>query len=87
MFIRRCSTANNEEQSSYSNSEPSPLRAGSQLRLAIRKLTVVADTIDGPVSLFRMGSAENWVGHHVLRSPGHIAPRSARTIHCLFPTG
>lgn len=39
---------------------------GSQLRLDIRNLTVVADTLDGPVSLFRMGSAENWVGYHVL---------------------
>ena len=43
---------------------------GSQLRLDIRNLTVVADTIDGPVSLFRMGSAENWVGYHVL---AHLA--------------
>ncbi|MGH7247147.1 MAG: DUF3732 domain-containing protein, partial [Pseudomonadota bacterium] len=37
---------------------------GSQLRLDIRNLTVVADTLDGPVSLFRMGSGENWVGYH-----------------------
>lgn len=43
---------------------------GSQLRLDIRNLTVMADTIDGPVSLFRMGSAENWVGYHVL---AHLA--------------
>lgn len=43
---------------------------GSQLRLDIRNLTVVADTIDGPVSLFRMGSAENWIGYHVL---AHLA--------------
>lgn len=39
---------------------------GSQLRLDIRKLTVIADTIDGPVPLQRMGSGENWVGYHVL---------------------
>ena len=39
---------------------------GSQLRLDIRNLTVVADTLDGPVPLFRMGSGENWVGYHVL---------------------
>jgi uncharacterized protein DUF3732 len=32
---------------------------GSKLRLDIRNVTVVADTLDGPVSLFRMGSAEN----------------------------
>jgi hypothetical protein len=43
---------------------------GSQLRLDIRNLTVVADTLDGPVSLLRMGSAENWVGYHVL---AHLA--------------
>ena len=43
---------------------------GSQLRLDIRSLTVVADTLDGPVSLFRMGSGENWVGYHVL---AHLA--------------
>ncbi len=36
---------------------------GSQLRLDIRKLTVIADTIDGPVPLQRMGSGENWVGY------------------------
>jgi hypothetical protein len=39
---------------------------GSQLRLDIRKLTVIADTIDGPVPLQRMGSGENWVGYHVI---------------------
>lgn len=43
---------------------------GSRLRLDIRSLTVVADTLDGPVSLFRMGSAQNWVGYHVL---AHLA--------------
>lgn len=43
---------------------------GSQLRLDIRNLTVVADTMDGPVPLFRMGSGENWVGYHVL---AHLA--------------
>jgi hypothetical protein len=43
---------------------------GSQLRLDIRNLTVVADTLEGPVSLFRMGSGENWVGYHVL---AHLA--------------
>lgn len=43
---------------------------GSQLRLDIKKLTVVADTLDGPVPLQRMGSGENWVGYHVL---AHLA--------------
>jgi hypothetical protein len=43
---------------------------GSNLRLDIRNLTVVADTLDGAVPLFRMGSGENWVGYHVL---AHLA--------------
>ncbi|MDZ5730974.1 DUF3732 domain-containing protein (plasmid) [Enterobacter sp. D2] len=43
---------------------------GSNLRLDIRRLTVVADTLDGPVPLFRMGSGENWVGYHIL---AHLA--------------
>jgi Protein of unknown function (DUF3732) len=43
---------------------------GSQLRLDIRSLTVIADTLNGPVPLFRMGSGENWVGYHVL---AHLA--------------
>ena len=43
---------------------------GSQLRLDIKKLTVVADTLDGPVPLQRMGSGENWVGYHVV---AHLA--------------
>lgn len=40
--------------------------SGSSLRLDIKKLTVVADTDDGPIPLQRMGSGENWVGYHVL---------------------
>ena len=43
---------------------------GSQLRLDVRALTVVADTVNGPVPLSRMGSGENWVGYHVL---AHLA--------------
>lgn len=43
---------------------------GSDLRLDVRNLTVVADTLDGPVPLARMGSGENWVGYHVL---AHLA--------------
>jgi hypothetical protein len=43
---------------------------GSQLRLDIRNLTVIADTMDGPVPLYSMGSGENWVGYHVL---AHLA--------------
>ena len=40
--------------------------SGSALRLDAKKLTVVADTVDGPVPLNRMGSGENWIGYHVL---------------------
>lgn len=44
--------------------------SGSRLRLDIRQLAVVADTLDGPVPLFRMGSGGNWVGYHVV---AHLA--------------
>ena len=44
--------------------------SGSPLRLDMKKLTVVADTEDGPIPLNRMGSGENWVGYHVL---AHLA--------------
>lgn len=40
------------------------------LRLDIKKLTIVADTVDGPVPMDRMGSGENWVGYHLI---GHLA--------------
>lgn len=39
------------------------------LRLDIKKLTIVADTVDGPVPMARMGSGENWVGYHLI---GHL---------------
>ncbi len=42
----------------------------SPLRLDLKKLTIVADTADGPVSMDRMGSGENWVGYHLI---GHLA--------------
>jgi len=40
------------------------------LRLDIKKLTILADTADGPVPMARMGSGENWVGYHLI---GHLA--------------
>lgn len=40
--------------------------SGSSLRLDLKKLTVVADTEDGPIPLNHMGSGENWVGYHLL---------------------
>jgi prefoldin subunit 5 len=39
--------------------------ANSPLRLDRKALTVVADTVDGPLALSQMGSGENWVGYHV----------------------
>lgn len=36
------------------------------LRLDLKKLTVVADTEDGPIPMARMGSGENWVGYHLI---------------------
>ena len=40
------------------------------LRLDVKKLTIVADTADGPVPMARMGSGENWVGYHLI---AHLA--------------
>lgn len=40
------------------------------LRLDLKKLTIVADTPDGPVPMERMGSGENWVGYHLI---AHLA--------------
>ncbi len=40
------------------------------LRLDVKKLTIVADTSDGPIPMARMGSGENWVGYHLI---GHLA--------------
>jgi len=36
------------------------------LRLDMKRLTVVADTKDGPIPMERMGSGENWVGYHLI---------------------
>lgn len=36
------------------------------LRLDVRRLTVVADTADGPIPMERMGSGANWVGYHLV---------------------
>lgn len=40
------------------------------LRFDLGKLTVIADASDGPIPLDRMGSGENWVGHHII---AHLA--------------
>jgi hypothetical protein len=36
------------------------------LRIDLRRLTVVADGIEGPIPMERMGSGENWVGYHLI---------------------
>lgn len=38
----------------------------SPLRLDLKKLTLVADTQNGPIPMSRMGSGENWVGYHLI---------------------
>lgn len=45
------------------------------LRLDRKNLTVVADTIEGPLPLTQIGSGENWVGYHLA---AHMA------LHMLF---
>lgn len=45
------------------------------LRLDRKNLTIVADTVDGPLALSQIGSGENWVGYHVA---AHLA------LHKLF---
>lgn len=40
------------------------------LRFDLKKLTIVADTADGPIPMERMGSGENWVGYHLI---AHLA--------------
>lgn len=45
------------------------------LRLDRRRLTVVADTLNGPLMLPHIGSGENWVGYHIA---AHLA------LHKLF---
>lgn len=40
------------------------------VRLDLKRLTVVADTEEGPVPLNRIGSAANWIGYHLV---AHLA--------------
>lgn len=42
----------------------------SPLRLDLNRLTIVADTPEGPLPMERMGSGANWVGYHLI---GHLA--------------
>jgi hypothetical protein len=40
--------------------------AGNPYRFDLKKLTVIADTPDRPIPMARMGSAENWLGCHII---------------------
>jgi hypothetical protein len=44
--------------------------AGTNVRLDLARLTVVTDTETGPVPLYRIGSAANWIGYHLV---AHLA--------------
>ena len=37
-----------------------------RIRLDLSRLSVVAETVNGPIPLGRIGSGENWVGYHVV---------------------
>ena len=39
--------------------------AEGRIRLDLKRLSVVAETVAGPIPLNRIGSGENWVGYHV----------------------
>jgi len=45
-------------------------QSGSPMRLDLKKLTLVADTLDGAVPMSRIGSGENGVGFHLI---AHLA--------------
>ena len=40
--------------------------AEGRIRLDLKRLSVVAETVMGPIPLNRIGSGENWVGYHVV---------------------
>lgn len=40
--------------------------AGGRIRLDLKRLLVVAETVDGPIALNQIGSGENWIGYHVV---------------------
>jgi hypothetical protein len=43
---------------------------GNPIRIDRKHLTVVSDTEDGPIPLTEMGSAENWIGYHIVAHLG-----------------
>ena len=40
--------------------------AEGRIRLDLKNLSVVAETVTGPIPLNRIGSGENWIGYHVV---------------------
>ncbi|MEU0946828.1 DUF3732 domain-containing protein [Streptomyces canus] len=48
------------------------------VRLDVRKLTILADADDGITPLLRIGSGENWVGYHLV---AHLALHRYFTLH------
>ncbi len=46
------------------------LEHSGSMRLDLGKLTVITETAQGPAPLWRVGSAENWIGAHVI---AHLA--------------
>jgi hypothetical protein len=40
--------------------------SGDRVRLDLRRLSVVAETPEGPAALNRIGSAANWIGYHLV---------------------
>ena len=40
--------------------------AEGRIRLDLKRLSVVAETVAGPIPLNRIGSGENWIGYHVV---------------------
>jgi hypothetical protein len=51
-------------------SETLDLEHKGNMRVDIKNLTVVVDSVEEPVPMYRMGSGENWVQYHVL---AHLA--------------
>lgn len=44
--------------------------SGIPLRIDPAKLTVIADSMDGPIAMDQMGSGENWVAYHLIAHLG-----------------
>ena len=54
------------------------LEHGDRVRLDLNRLTVVTETTQGPMPLWRIGSAENWIGAHLVT---HLALHRYFVLH------